>query len=417
MSSTPRLPPIPPSKGGEIERTPSRHKPAFTPVEKTSAADEESSWKAFRQYIDAENTEEEPSFQDPFHLFASIDTRTRTALESSPYEALSEDTGLSRAAKKALPSPSSSPSPRALLADTAVEDETKISPLPRSRQFWQNIDEPPDLATMHSEIKASPVSRSRPLPDKDQVAAQEPEEQIAAQEPEEQIAAGVQVKRQKVIPFSRRSTKSGKEKLPSPFGPPGKLHAKEKFNKNLEGGFGEGASNKGFPKGVVASQDEEGQKYISPLAQAGKREAEPVHSPTMEPLSPSVIPAATAAARQAAPSLGIEALAIYFHMIGTIAAMVSPKGDSLTEFVLNAPSFANSKFYGAKISIEKFATAPDQLNIHLTGSNEAVAAFNQNIPNFLAAFEKGNFAFTIHQIEASYEKPLFHRKGPARGPE
>ena len=97
-------------------------------------------------------------------------------------------------------------------------------------------------------------------------------------------------------------------------------------------------------------------------------------------------------------------------MIGTITAMVSPRGDSRTDFVLNAPSFANSKFYGATISIERFATAPYQLNIRLTGSNAAVTQFNQNIPNLLAAFQNKNFAFTINRIEAVYEKPLFRRK-------
>lgn len=132
--------------------------------------------------------------------------------------------------------------------------------------------------------------------------------------------------------------------------------------------------------------------------------------PTLTPLPDFVIPMATQATVAAAPYLGSEALAIYFHMVGTITAMVSPKGDSLTEFVLNAPSFAQSKFYGATISIERFATAPYQLNIRLTGSNAAVNLFKENIPNLLQAFQNKNFAFTINRIEAVYEKPLFRRK-------
>ena len=135
-----------------------------------------------------------------------------------------------------------------------------------------------------------------------------------------------------------------------------------------------------------------------------------ITSPTLTPLPEFVIPMASAATAAAAPYLGMEALAVYFHMIGTITAMVSPKGDSLTEFVLNAPSFSESKFYGATIAIERFATAPYQLNIRLTGSNAAVALFEKNIPNFLQAFQSKNFAFTINRIEAVYEKPLFRRK-------
>ena len=135
-----------------------------------------------------------------------------------------------------------------------------------------------------------------------------------------------------------------------------------------------------------------------------------VESPTLTPLPEASIPMANAAAATAKPYLGPEALAIYSYMIGTITFMVSPRGDSRTEFVLNAPSFANSKFYGSTISIERFSTAPYQLNIRLAGSNEAVNAFNQNIPNLLAAFQSGRFAYTINRIEAVYEKPLFHRK-------
>lgn len=139
-----------------------------------------------------------------------------------------------------------------------------------------------------------------------------------------------------------------------------------------------------------------------------------ITSPTINALPEFVIPAATAATVAAQPYLGPEALSMYFHIIGTITAMVSPKGDSRTEFVLNAPSFANSKFYGSTISIERFATAPYQLNIQLTGTNEAINAFNQNIPHLYAAFQNGNFAFTINRIEAAYEKPLFRRKDPSR---
>jgi len=140
-----------------------------------------------------------------------------------------------------------------------------------------------------------------------------------------------------------------------------------------------------------------------------------IESPTLTPLPEAVLPAAAAAAAAATPFLGPEALAVYFHMVGTITAMVSPKGDSRTEFVLNAPSFAQSKFYGATISIERFSTAPYQLNIRLTGSNEAVTLFNQNVPNLLAAFQNGKFNYAINRIEAVYERPLFRRKEEAGG--
>ena len=83
-----------------------------------------------------------------------------------------------------------------------------------------------------------------------------------------------------------------------------------------------------------------------------------------------------------------------------------------TEIVLNSPSYSQSKFYGASIIIERYASAPDSFNIRLTGSNEAVAAFKENIPTLALAFREGHFPFQIGRIEAEYkdEKPLFRRK-------
>jgi hypothetical protein len=132
-------------------------------------------------------------------------------------------------------------------------------------------------------------------------------------------------------------------------------------------------------------------------------------SPTITPFPQEIAQVAQTATTQASPFLSPEALSIYFQMIGTITAMIKPNGDSHTEFVLNSSSFANSKFFGSTITIDKFATAPHQINIRLTGSQEAVTAFNQNIPSLMNAFQKGNFAFTVNRIDASYEK-LVHRK-------
>lgn len=87
-------------------------------------------------------------------------------------------------------------------------------------------------------------------------------------------------------------------------------------------------------------------------------------------------------------------------------------GISKTEITLNSPAFARSKFFGAKIELTRYSTAPDSFNIRLTGSQEAVTAFRQNIPQLTAALQKGNFDFRVGRLEAHYsaEKPVFHRK-------
>ncbi|HEY4255281.1 MAG TPA: hypothetical protein VGM34_02915, partial [Chlamydiales bacterium] len=111
--------------------------------------------------------------------------------------------------------------------------------------------------------------------------------------------------------------------------------------------------------------------------------------------------------------LSPEVLPLFYQMVGSIMVMTNYQpGVNKTEVLLNSPAFARSKFYGATIEIVKYASAPDSLNIRLTGSNEAVAAFRQNVPSLLAAFQQGNFQFKIGRLEAHYatEKPVFQRK-------
>ncbi len=120
---------------------------------------------------------------------------------------------------------------------------------------------------------------------------------------------------------------------------------------------------------------------------------------------------AASAATAAASYLRPETIPLFYQMVGTIFVMTN-QGISTTEILLNNPAFAGSKFFGASIEIIKYSSAPDSLNIRLSGSNEAVTAFNQNIPGLMAAFQTGGFRFRIGRIETAYaaEKPLFHRK-------
>ena len=173
--------------------------------------------------------------------------------------------------------------------------------------------------------------------------------------------------------------------------------------------------NEAGPEGApMFSEEEPGEKDDNKKPSQGSASAAQMTAPTTSTFPSEAMPVAQAATTAAAPYLAPETLSMYFHMVGTIVGMATPSGDSKTEFVLNAASFANSKFYGSTISIEKFATAPYAFNILLTGSKEAVDAFNQYIPNLRAAFEKGNFAFEINRIDTSYERPLFRRKDSSK---
>jgi hypothetical protein len=137
-----------------------------------------------------------------------------------------------------------------------------------------------------------------------------------------------------------------------------------------------------------------------------------IESSSLPTLPSDVQPMAATATTQAAPYLNPATASLFFQMVGTMYVMSGPQGVSRTEVVLNNPAFANSKFYGSTITIEKYATAPDSFNIRLTGSQEAVATFKENIPSLMTAFQNGKFAFKVNRLDVEYtiEKPVFRRK-------
>lgn len=161
---------------------------------------------------------------------------------------------------------------------------------------------------------------------------------------------------------------------------------------------------------VSGRKDKEREKRDGERAK--ERAALEILPPSLPPLPPHIQPMAAAAVQQAQPYISPQTAELFFQMVGTIYYMASPPGISRTEIVLNNPAYADSKFFGSRITIEKYATAPDSFNIRLTGSDEAVVQFRENIPNLMSAFQNGNYAFRIGRLEAEYtiERPVFRRK-------
>ena len=99
------------------------------------------------------------------------------------------------------------------------------------------------------------------------------------------------------------------------------------------------------------------------------------------------------------------------QIVSQISVHIANSSDMVIEFELDSSALKDSKFRGTKILIERSASAPKELNIRLTGSNEAVAAFNKNLDSLKTLFDKNNQSgFIIHRIETSHESPLFRRK-------
>lgn len=102
-----------------------------------------------------------------------------------------------------------------------------------------------------------------------------------------------------------------------------------------------------------------------------------------------------------------------FDRITGIMTVMELSGVTTTELTLSGEEFASSIFYGARITITEHSTAPKAFNVQLSASPEAVASFQRNMPNLLATFESGNYAFRIHRLDTSLldeKRPLFKRK-------
>ena len=279
----------------------------------------------------------------------------------------------------AVPNPSYSAQPN--VSETPEEDEEPSGDLPRSANFWEEADLPPDTPTppkQYQETKRS-IARSNEEADKKKAAP-------FGAKPDEAAPLGRSMKKEeKESPL--KSNKKEKEESLSPFA---KQDQAESFLQTR------GKKEK----------DEKRDK---------REEKEPQLAPIN--FSPDIQAAVQTAATQAAPYISPHTVPLFAQMVGTMYFMIAPPGVSRTEIVLNNPLFEGSKFFGSIITIEKYSTAPNSFNVRLSGPDAAVAAFKANIPSLMTAFQNGKFNFRVHRLEAEYrtEKPVFHRKEKGKG--
>ncbi len=109
-----------------------------------------------------------------------------------------------------------------------------------------------------------------------------------------------------------------------------------------------------------------------------------------------------------------QVMEIFDRMVGVMTVMTL-SGMTETTITLNAPQFASSVFFGTQIIIQEYSTAPQAFNIQLNGTPQAVALFQGNANDLMAAFQAGNYNFRVNRLETGYltERPLFKRKEKA----
>jgi hypothetical protein len=111
-----------------------------------------------------------------------------------------------------------------------------------------------------------------------------------------------------------------------------------------------------------------------------------------------------------------QVMELFDRMVGVMTVM-SMSGITETVITLNTPQFASSVFFGSQIIIQEYSTAPQAYNIQLNGSAQAVALFQGNADDLMAAFQAGNYNFRVNRLETGHltERPLFKRKEKAGG--
>ncbi|MBS0627609.1 MAG: hypothetical protein JSS09_05300 [Verrucomicrobia bacterium] len=70
-----------------------------------------------------------------------------------------------------------------------------------------------------------------------------------------------------------------------------------------------------------------------------------------------------------------------------------------TTFVLETQNFANSPFYGAKITISEYCTAPKIFNVSISAEESAITLLQTHMTGFFELLETRNFSFAIHKID------------------
>ncbi|HSX10968.1 MAG TPA: hypothetical protein VLF94_04560 [Chlamydiales bacterium] len=331
-------------------------------------------------------------------------------------------------------SPSYSPAPDLSTSEPEENDESTLGALPRSGDFWDDTDLPPDQPLKPQQYEETSDSASRNLGK-------------GGKKGKAGLEGGLP---------GPVAGKKGKE--PSPFGPPGKAMENPKKGHKGKGEVPPPGAKKELPspfevarpttkeesrstgRYFASEESSKKEKKTSPKEKVQEPNVVPfrleersggggqrgheqkiteIEAPSLPLLPAPVQPMAFAATTAAVTYLSPETVSLYFQMVGQLYVMAGTSGISTTEIVLNNPAYANSRFFGARITVEKYATAPDSFNIRLTGSDAAVASFRENIPSLMTAFQNSNLPFRVQRIEAEYsiERPMFRRKerGESKG--
>jgi hypothetical protein len=261
---------------------------------------------------------------------------------------------------------------------------------------------PPESSPKRKELKPSethkpPETKKEPLPPPPPKTPPLRQEAPTEKKPAGQTAAELEATQ-----LSQKEDTTGFfEKMGKKEKPEIKTASEEEAVWEEEGGApqptGPKAKEEGKEKEKISSTGEISGLITTPV------ELPPATPPGPQPLSPYL-------------TLHPRVQELFDRMVGVMTVM-HMSGVTETTITLNSPQFASSLFFGAQITIQEFATAPKAFNIQLNANPEAIALFQGNAQDLMAAFQAGNYTFRINRLETGYlaERPLFRRKEGAAG--
>lgn len=144
--------------------------------------------------------------------------------------------------------------------------------------------------------------------------------------------------------------------------------------------------------------------------QEKEEERQPLDGP-FSALPPLASFAAQSTASISAPGNALTPeLEILFEKMASQMIVMHAEGETETTLVLDNPS---SMFYGTKITIREFSTAPKIFNIEIAGSLRGTTAIEAGKNDLMSAFQNGHFNFSVHRLDThiqSDDRPVLHRR-------
>lgn len=110
-----------------------------------------------------------------------------------------------------------------------------------------------------------------------------------------------------------------------------------------------------------------------------------------------------------------ESIAPVYELLIDHLEMLTNSGDTDTVITLDAPAFKNSPFYGTKITIREFSTAPKVFNVEIATTATALNLLHPHREALQHALNAPQHPFSVHLLQCELhttKRPIFHRKSP-----